>query len=54
MLFFSAAAPIFAMARICGAVPGKPTSHGLYRTGSGRSLASNYCVVNKKLYAASL
>ena len=32
--FFSAAAPIFAMARICGAVPGKPASPGLYRTGA--------------------
>jgi len=38
MLFFSAAAPIFAMARLCGDVPEKPASPGLYRTGAGRSL----------------
>jgi len=34
--FFSAAAPIFAMARICGAVPGKPAFPGLYQIGAGR------------------
>ena len=38
MLFFSAAAHIFAMDRICGDVPGKPASPGLYRTGAGSSL----------------
>jgi len=36
--FFSAAAPIFAMARICGDVPEKPAFSGLYRTGAGSSL----------------
>jgi len=35
---FSAAAPIFAMTRICGDMPGKPASYGLYWTGAGRSL----------------
>jgi len=46
--FFSAAAPIFAMARLCGAVPGKPASPGYIgpvQAGyngliAGRSLAS--------------
>ncbi|HNR64828.1 MAG TPA: hypothetical protein PKJ95_00895 [Atribacterota bacterium] len=34
--FLPAAAPIFAMVRICGAMPGKPASPGLYRTGASR------------------